>query len=210
MSYNQLTAPGIGLMIAKALANNGASKVYIAGRRLEVLESAAASIGPNVIPLQCDVTSPEQLQQAASAIESQTGYLNLLVCNSGIGGPQVKPITPETTLEEWAAENLKHDYKSYCETLSVNAASVWYTSMTFLGLLDRGNKKGNLEQTSQIIVTSSIASLNKKAPGGWAYGQSKAAATHAAKQLAVALPQWDIRYVHSFACSDSHSLVIFY
>ena len=182
-------------MIAKALANNGASKVYIAGRRLAVLEEAAKSIGSNVIPLQCDVTSPEQLQEAAAIVEKEVGYLNLLVCNSGIGGPQVKPTTPETTLEEWVAENLKHDYNSYLETFSVNSASVWYTSMTFLSLLDRGNKKGNIEQTSQVIITSSIASFNKKAPGGWVYGQSKAAATHAAKQLAVALPQWNIRYV---------------
>jgi len=47
--------------------------------------------------------------------------------------------------------------------------------------------------TSQVIVTSSIAAFNKKAPGGWAYGQSKAGAVLAAKQLAVALPQWNIR-----------------
>jgi NAD(P)-dependent dehydrogenase (short-subunit alcohol dehydrogenase family) len=69
--------------------------------------------------------------------------------------------------------------------------------MAFLGLLKKGNEKGNVEQTSQIIVTSSIAAFNKKAPGGWAYGQSKAAAVSAAKQLAVALPQWNIRYVVS-------------
>jgi hypothetical protein len=77
----------------------------------------------------------------------------------------------------------------------VNSTSVWYTSMAFLQLLDNGNKKGNVKQSSQIVVTSSIGGFNKKAPGGWAYGPSKAAATHIAKQLSVVLPTWNIRWV---------------
>jgi NAD(P)-dependent dehydrogenase (short-subunit alcohol dehydrogenase family) len=65
--------------------------------------------------------------------------------------------------------------------------------VAFLKLLDNGNKKGNVEQPSQVIVTSSIGAFNKKAPGGWAYNQSKAAVTLAAKQLSVVLPNWNIR-----------------
>ena len=65
--------------------------------------------------------------------------------------------------------------------------------MAFLKLLDNGNKRGNVSQSSQVIVTSSIAGFNKVATGGFAYGQSKAAATHVMKHLAVALPQWNIR-----------------
>lgn len=187
------TLLGIGLMITKALVENGASKVYIAGRRKEVLDSAVSSVGSNVIPIQCDVTSKESLAQAVETIEKDSGYLNLLVCNSGIGGPQVKLPTPETTAEEWAKANLEVSFDDYVQTFSVNTAAVWFTSMACLKLLDLGNKKGNLDQSSQVIITSSIASFNKKAPGGWAYGQSKAGATLAAKQLAVALPQWNIR-----------------
>uniref|UniRef100_A0A8H7NF94 Ketoreductase (KR) domain-containing protein n=1 Tax=Bionectria ochroleuca TaxID=29856 RepID=A0A8H7NF94_BIOOC len=165
---------GIGLMITKALVENGASKVYIAGRRKEVLDSAVSSIGSNVIPIQCDVTSKESLAQAVETIEKDSGYLNLLVCNSGIGGPQVKLPTPDTTAEEWAKANLEVSFDDYVQTFSVNTAAVWFTSMACLKLLDLGNKKGNLDQSSQVIITSSIASFNKKAPGGWAYGQSKA------------------------------------
>lgn len=184
---------GIGLMLTKALAHNGATKVYIAGRRKEVLDAAAGSIGSNVVPIQCDVTSKDSLKEAVSFIEKDTGYLNLLVCNSGIGGPQVKPLTPETTLEDWADQNFDLDFEAYANTFAVNTAAVWFTTMAFLKLLDKGNKKGNVEQSSQVVITSSIASFNKKAPGGWPYGQSKAGATLAAKQLSVALPQWNIR-----------------
>ncbi|KAM6505901.1 hypothetical protein FSOLCH5_014078 [Fusarium solani] len=183
---------GIGLMIAKVLVQNGA-KVYIAGRRKHMLDEVANSLGPNVIPVQCDVTSKSGLQEAASFIEKDTGYLNLLVCNSGIGGPQVKQVTAETSLEEWAKGNFDIDYDAYVNTFAVNTASVWYTTMAFLGLLGKGNEKKNVDQTSQVIITSSIAGYNKKAPGGWAYGQSKAGAILAAKQLAVTLPQWGIR-----------------
>lgn len=180
-------------MLTKVLAQNGASKVYIAGRRKEVLDAAAGLVGSNVIPVQCDVTSKSSLQDAVAFVEKNAGYLNLLVCNSGIGGPGVKPLTPETSLEDWAKENFNVDYDAYVNTFAVNSASPWYTTMAFLTLLDKGNKKGNMQQASQVIVTSSIAGFNKKAPGGWAYGQSKAAATLIAKQLAVALPQWNIR-----------------
>ncbi|KAI5464797.1 hypothetical protein BGZ63DRAFT_350208 [Mariannaea sp. PMI_226] len=184
---------GIGLMMAKALAQNGAAKVYIAGRRLELLQQAAASVGPNVIPVQCDVTSKASLEETAAFVEKDAGHLNLLICNAGIAGPQVKQITPETTLDEWVDQNWAHGIDSYVQPFTVNTAAVWFTTMALLKLLDKGNKAGNVWQTSQVIITSSIGGFNKKAPGGFAYGQSKAGATLAAKQLAVALPQWDIR-----------------
>jgi NAD(P)-dependent dehydrogenase (short-subunit alcohol dehydrogenase family) len=91
-------------MMARALANAGAARVYIVGRRVDVLQEAASSINrPSVIvPLYCDVTSKVSLESVVSVVETDVGYLNLLVCNAGIGGPQVKPPVPGvTTLEEW-------------------------------------------------------------------------------------------------------------
>ncbi|POS78135.1 short chain dehydrogenase [Diaporthe helianthi] len=196
---------GVGLMMAKALANAGAAKVYIAGRRLEVLESgpsagltqslAVKTINkPDVVvPLTCDVTSQDSLNSLVSEVEKRSGYLNLLVCNSGIGGPQVPYPSAETSLQEFREKTLAIPMDEYEKTFTVNVTAVWYTAMAFLELLDEGNKKGNLDWHGQVLVTSSIAGFNKKAPGGWAYGQSKAAATHSAKQLAGVLPKWGIR-----------------
>jgi NAD(P)-dependent dehydrogenase (short-subunit alcohol dehydrogenase family) len=189
---------GIGLMMARALAEGGAHRVYILGRRLDVLTKAADSINAgsklsSVVPLQCDVTSRESLQEVADAVEKDIGYLNLFVANAGISGPVLKEAGKETTLEQWREEQLKIDPKDYSKTFETNVTSVWYGTMVFLKLLDAGNKKGNVTQTSQVIVTSSIAAFNKWVPGGNAYGQSKAAVTHLARQLSVVLPQWGIR-----------------
>ncbi|KAH6647411.1 hypothetical protein BKA67DRAFT_523403 [Truncatella angustata] len=189
---------GIGAMMAKALAHNGAAAVYILGRRKDVLDSAVSLIGKsNVKPLVCDVTSKESLQSAADQVKQEVGYLNLLICNSGIGGPQtVRPGAKNQenlTVEEFATANWDVPFEEYTKTFAVNATSVWYTTMAFLTLLDAGNKKGNVVQKSQVIATSSIGGFNKDAPGGYAYGQSKAAATHLIKQLSIALPKFDIR-----------------
>lgn len=187
--------------MTRALVAAGASKVYIAGRRADVLTAAATSTNPSVvIPITCDVTSQESLAALAAHIQADAGFLNLLLCNSGIGGPQVPAPPPagsekpKPSVKDWAAAHLAVPMADFTQTFAVNATSVWYTTMTLLPLLDAGNARGNVAQTSQVIVTSSIGGFNRKAPGGWAYGQSKAAATHAAKQLAtVLLPEFGIR-----------------
>ncbi|CAJ2505095.1 Uu.00g124890.m01.CDS01 [Anthostomella pinea] len=187
---------GIGLMITKALAANGASKVYILGRRLSTLQAAASATGPPgvVVPVTCDVTSVAALRATASAIQAQTGHINLLVCNSGIGGPYgLRPDPSSTSLDEFVEANMAAPIEEFTQTFAVNVAAVWYTTMAFLKLLAAGNENGNVEQKAQVVAVSSIGGFNKVNTGGFAYGQSKAAATHLVKQLSVVLPQWDIR-----------------
>ncbi|KAK3956718.1 hypothetical protein QBC32DRAFT_86714 [Pseudoneurospora amorphoporcata] len=212
---------GIGLMLTQSLASAGAKRIYIAGRRLSVLQAAADRINsslprsssssnkePVVVPLECDVTSSSSLASLVSQISADpyTGYLNLVACNAGVGGPQVSAVSKETgepkTLQQFREENLAVDFdKEWEQTFRVNVGSVWYTSMACLELLEKGNQLAQeggqqevwRESSSQIVVTSSIAAFNKAAPGGWAYGISKAAATHVGKQLAVLLPRWGIR-----------------
>jgi NAD(P)-dependent dehydrogenase (short-subunit alcohol dehydrogenase family) len=202
-------------MMAKALAQNGAAKVYIAGRRPDVLEKASLELGPDTVtPLVCDVTSEASLRAAAGVVEAGAGRLNLLVCNSGIGGPQAREPAADdggTTAAEWAAVNLAHGFGEYVRTFEVNTAAVWYTTMAFLALLDKGNDQkggGLVGVSSQVVVTSSIGGFNKKAPGGWAYGQSKAATNLLVKQLAVLLPRWNIRYVSAVPVTPGSCLCV--
>lgn len=182
-------------MMARALALNGAHKVYILGRRKDVLEKAAASVPTNnIIPLVTDVTSKEALAKAVEAITLDVGYINVLVANSGIIGPQAStPITPSSTIADFQKSWGEVSFDDYNDTFRVNVVAAWFTIVAFLGLLDEGNKKNNVTQKSQVIVTSSIGGFNRAVPGGFAYGQSKAAATHLAKQLATNLVPFDIR-----------------
>ncbi|KAI4181628.1 MAG: hypothetical protein L6R41_006510 [Letrouitia leprolyta] len=185
---------GIGLMISKALAANGASKVYIVGRRKEVLEAAAKeSSKGNIIPLVGDVTSKDSLKSIASQIEKEVGYINVLIANSGIGGPQISTITPQTSLEDYQAAMWSMPQEEYDRTFSVNVTAAHYTLIAFLHLLHKGNEKNNVQQKSQFIVTSSIGGFNRNVPGGYPYGQSKAAVTHLVKQMATQMVPYGIR-----------------
>ncbi|KAK0197872.1 hypothetical protein F5146DRAFT_61289 [Armillaria mellea] len=79
---------GIGFYIAKTFAANEA-KVYITGRRLDVLEKAAASVTGvpgSLIPLQMDVTDEEDVKAGAKHIENIDGKLDILVNNAGSAG----------------------------------------------------------------------------------------------------------------------------
>lgn len=180
--------------MAKALALNGAHKVYIIGRRKEMLEATAKeSPHGNIIPIVGDVTSKEDLKSIASTIEKEVGYINVLIANSGVAGPQSPSITPETSLKDFQAALWEQRFEDYTDTFAVNVSAVFFTVVAFLSLLDAGNAKGNVEQKSQVIATSSIAGFNRNVPGGYAYGQSKAATTSLMKQLATQLVPYGIR-----------------
>lgn len=80
-------------------------------------------------------------------------------------------------------------------TFNVNVTAVYYTTVAFLDLLDKGNKKGNTPGvTSQVVTMSSLAGFRRDAAQmAIAYSISKAAATHLGKILANVLKDWDIR-----------------
>lgn len=154
-------------MMARALALNGAHKVYIVGRRKEVLENASKSVSTNnIIPLVGGVTSKEALYSIVSRITSEVGYINLLVANSGILGPQAaQKITSESTVADFQKAWGESSFEEFADTFMLNTVAVWYTITAFLGLLDAGNKKGNVGQKSQVIATSSIGGFQQKCAG---------------------------------------------
>jgi NAD(P)-dependent dehydrogenase (short-subunit alcohol dehydrogenase family) len=180
-------------MITRTLALNGASRVYIIGRRAHVLQQAAQSINPAiVIPLPGDVTSQTSLLEIAAQVGQESAHINLLVANAGIMGP--RPMKT-TSVKEYRAHALQTSIEEFTHTYAVNTASVYYTSLAFLGLLEAGNRycEGEFCQRSQIIATSSIGGFSRLAGASFAYSSSKAAVTHMMKMMATAFVPFRIR-----------------
>ena len=179
-------------MIAKALEANGA-KVYIIGRRAESVEKVAKeAVHGNIIPLQGDVTSKSDLSRLVDTITKSDGFINVLVANAGIGGLASTLEHENPTLEETREFLWSQDPAAFNETFDANTTAVYFSTIAFLGLLDAGNKKGNVEQKSQVIAISSVASLHRNV-AAYAYAFSKAAVNHMMKMFATSWVPYHIR-----------------
>ena len=95
---------GLGLQMAKAFANQGANLVLLA-RRQNLLEENARAIsqeyGVEVLPIVCDITVTEQVQNAVKKTIEHFGRVDILLNNAGTGA--VGPA------EEITDEQLKHE-----------------------------------------------------------------------------------------------------
>jgi NAD(P)-dependent dehydrogenase (short-subunit alcohol dehydrogenase family) len=193
-----LTLTGIGRIAAHALAENGASKVYIVGRREEPLKDAAAAYPGIIIPLVGDVTSQSSLQSVADTVRQQTGHINLLLANAGIAGPGLKGLGPRATLSEFVKSAWSALPADFSAVYDLNCTALYYTSLAFLELLDEGNKK-RLESASalspsQVIATGSMAGFMRDPRWGMAYCSSKAAVVSLMKGFATICVPWGVRF----------------
>ncbi|KAF1831421.1 NAD(P)-binding protein [Decorospora gaudefroyi] len=184
---------GIGLMMAQALEANGAI-VYILGRRQDVLEKAASTAKhANIYTFRADVTSKSDLSAAVDHIASKSGYVNLVVANSGITGPTLIGLDKNVSFAEFRNHLSNWGVEEFNNTFAVNTSAVFFTVVAFLELLDKGNKAGNVEQKSQVICVASVGAFIRVSLAGYAYAASKAAAVHMMKQMATNLVPYDIR-----------------
>jgi len=189
---------GLGLYVAKALDANGAKAVYIVGRREEMLKKAAKEgVNGSIIPIQGDVTSKESLEAVAERVKKEQGFINVLFANSGILGVRTAnldlPKDRKPTVKEFKDAMWAPSIEDFTQAFHVNVSGVFYTSLAFLELLDEGNKRGNVEQKSNIIVTSSIAGFSRAIAAGIAYSASKAGTTHLVKLLSTYFGPYKIR-----------------
>ncbi|KAF9534460.1 short-chain dehydrogenase [Crepidotus variabilis] len=186
---------GIGLMIAQGLAAANA-KVYITGRRLDVLEKIAkewsGQAGGQILPLQMDVTDKESIIKAKKYIEETEGKLHILVNNAGQVGPKSlfmhDPVAPEKKDAETLGLALfnNEDFASWGQLLEINLSSIFFVSTAFLGLLAKGSE--DVEHFwSSIVNTTSISGIMKQAQAHFCYNSAKAAASHLTRLLSTEL-----------------------
>ena len=95
---------GIGKAIAEAFADEGATCI-LAARGRERLEEAASKI-PNAVPIVCDVTNDEQVEQLFEQVAATHGPVDILVNNAGMARPCPTHELPPDAFREVLAVNL--------------------------------------------------------------------------------------------------------
>ncbi|KAG8729400.1 Splicing factor [Ceratobasidium sp. 423] len=186
--------------MAKGLAANGA-KVYIGGRRKEVVEKAAADYGTGIsgklVPISLDVTNKESIENAVKLISSENdGKLDILINNAGQTGPMSRflsdPNAPECKDTETLGAALfrNESFEEWSIPFATNVSSVFFVSTAFLGLLEKASKARETETggwSSSIINITSPCGQTKLSQRHFAYNASKAAGIHLTKMLSTEL-----------------------
>lgn len=145
---------GIGKDITERLVQAGAD-VAIASRKLEALEACAKELahhGRRVLPIECHVGKPEDLERLAATVEAELGPVDILVNNSAtnIGqGPSLE--TSTAMLDKMIDVNVK--------------ATFTLVHRLVPGMIARGR--------GSIINIASISGLRPQA-GGLLYSYTKA------------------------------------
>ncbi|KAI0140640.1 hypothetical protein BJ166DRAFT_597867 [Pestalotiopsis sp. NC0098] len=183
---------GIGLMIAQALQSNGA-KVYITGRRAEVLEQTVKrhSTGPGSLEaLPGDVSTKDGAVEIARQLgEKEPKGIHLLVNNAGIARDDATKYSsagqPDMKDAQAISEHfMKSEQGAWAETFQTNVAGAYYMSMALLPLLAKG-RDATPGYTSQVVNVTSISGVMKgPSMGQPIYATSKAAATQLSRVLA--------------------------
>lgn len=140
------------------------------------------------------MTSKSDLDRVVAHITKETGYINLLVANAGIPGPDPIRFTPSSTLEEIHQLLWNCDEASFDQVFKVHVRGVFLSFAAFLPLLNAGNDKGNVTQSSQVVITSSMGAFGRVPLAHFAYSASKAGVMHMAKQFATAFTRFKIRF----------------
>jgi NAD(P)-dependent dehydrogenase (short-subunit alcohol dehydrogenase family) len=133
---------GIGREIALRLAADGAD-VVLTGRSVGPMEEAAEevrAVGRRASVVQMDLREPASIEAAATAVQEQFGRVDVLVNNSGVGGPSA-PLW-EIDPEEWE------------DTFRVNVTGTFLVCRAFL--------PGMVERRSGSVVV--IGSMTGKRP----------------------------------------------
>ena len=164
---------GIGRELAVAFAGAGDALVLAArnASNLEGTAAAAQALGAETLVVPTDITDPARVQAMGQAAIERFGRVDVLVNNSGIGGPS-GPMW-ELDLERWR------------EAFAVNVEGVFLVSKEILpAMIER--------QSGSVII---IGSITGKRPlwGRTPYASTKAALIGLMRTLAVEAGEHGVR-----------------
>jgi len=179
---------GLGLITAVTFLVNGAARVYITGRREEVLRKAAETYNHaegvlgEIIPVVCDVTKKEDIEKLAASVRAKDKFVNLLVNNASVGGDK-SDFAKKPNVEDISKTLFASDLQAWNDVLHLNTSSMFFASAAFLPLLVAA--KGPFRSPGSILNISSMSGITKQTQGGqFAYNTAKAGTIALTKQLA--------------------------
>lgn len=158
---------GIGLATAKRFVAEGA-RLFITGRRADVLAAAVDEIGGNVIGIQADSAKQADLDRLFNRVKEEAGRIDVLFVNAGGGS-----FAPLGQITE----------EQFDDTFNRNVKGVLFTVQTALPLLGKG---------SSVILTGSTAGATGT-PAFSVYAASKAAIRNFARNWILDLKDRGIR-----------------
>lgn len=165
---------GIGKAAAIALAKEGA-KIGVLDLEMDDLQGTVNEIerlGGEALPLEADVSQPEDMEAATRTLANRYGRLDIVFANAGINGV-------------WAPlEDLKPE--DWDKTLNINLKGTFLTVKYAAPYLKR--------QGGSVIVTSSVnGSRIFSNTGASAYSSSKAGQVAFTKMVALELAKHKVR-----------------
>ena len=140
---------GIGLGIAKRLAEEGA-RVFVTGRRQSELEKAVTAIGGGATAVQGDISNLDDLDRIYTTIKDKAGRIDVLAVNAGY-------------YEFGSLGEITEEH--FDKIFNTNVRGLLFTVQKALPLLT---------ERASVILTGSIASI-KGFPSLSTYSASKAA-----------------------------------
>lgn len=159
---------GIGFATAERFIKEGASVVFITGRRAEPLQDAASKLGGKAVPIIADSSRAVDLDHVFNVIREKKFGLDVLFVNAGIS-----KMAPLGAITE---DSIDSQY-------SVNVKGVVLTVQKAIPLISDGGA---------IVMNASVGG-SVVVPGGSIYASTKAAVIHLAKTWSAELKSKRIR-----------------
>ena len=173
---------GLGKQMAEGYAQAGADLVLLA-RRVERLEESAkeweAKYGIEVLPVGCDVTSTESIENAVAAIDKKFGHVEVIVNDAGGEKGTGTPLV-DYSKEDWQF------------TLNLDLTSVFEVTKFFAGYMKKNIEAGKQTYGRVINIASIYGLVGNTALPTIAYHSTKGAVVNFTRGAAAELAKTGI------------------
>ena len=161
---------GLGRQMAIAFANQGADLAILARRieKLEDLKKELEKTNVKVLPIKCDVTNTEDINNAAKEVEKEYGKVDILV--NCAGSSKDKGVL-DMTDEEWSF------------TIDTDLTSVFKMTRAFTNIMKKNNygRVINIASMYGLVGNTEIPTIAYHSSKGGVVNFTRAAAAELAK-----------------------------